>query len=383
MAILTNTIGGLLAYFLAEKIKNRSYTFYFSGLLVFFFLLILIFKLIFPAAMAGLADSSAENFYRIYNSLPLASYFIPTNWLSRVMTQGDVFGYLSSLILVIISIIIFFYVQKDKFIKNFTGLNEIKQSPDEKAGGLILFKNWGIEKKYSGINVLIIKDILSVLRVPAESGYAVFIYLMMFSFFMFFAFVQIPLQAEKDIWGRLVVFSFLWLVFFGEAYLLRLSYPLMAREVEIFWFLFSQPLKMKNIINSKLITSFILLLPLVLFSTVIWVFLPFAGDKRLLLIFISIFTLTVLGMVNTLAGVVKPYFSLGSEPEKTSTSLGGIATLLTATVICTGISYLMYNYFLGKIYLSDLLLFLAIVVFLPVAMIMYLGQNIIRRYEYY
>lgn len=381
VAILTNTIGGLIAYFLAGKISGRSYTFYFFGFLVFFFFMILIFKLIFPASMMGLSESSTGEFYRIYNNLPLTSYFIPTNWLVGIITQGDVFGYLSSLILALLSIAVYFYIQKFNFLKNFIGLNETKQLPDNKEGGLILFRNLGIEKKYSGNKALILKDILSILRVPAESGYAVFIYLMMFSFFMFFAFVRIPLHTAKEIFARLAVFSFLWLIFFGEAYLLRLSYPLMARENEAFWFLFSQPLKMKNIINSKLATSLILLLPLVLFSILIWLFLPFAGDKKLLLIFVSIFTLLVLGVVNTIMGIVKPYFSLGSEPEKTSTSLGGIATLLIATIICAGMAYLMYNYFLGKIYLPYLLLFLVLVIFLPVTIFTYLEENLIKRYE--
>jgi hypothetical protein len=320
--ILTTSLAFFLSYFLAYLIKKRTYLLSIIGVAVFFMVMFFLIYLIFPKDLTYLVEVQPEGFLKIYNKLPLSKSWLPSTWLTNMLLDGLSADALYLLILTIIVMIFAFYLQGQRFIYLFHYLNSQSHKKN-------LIKEW---KNFFHCP-LIYKDWLSVRRDPAETGYALFL-LSIAIFFFFFLFRILIFKKAANFWrNEVIIFSFIWLLFFSSAFLLRLVFPLMAKEGDNAWYIFTLPVAKTKILLSKLSLGLIMSIPLFLFSLILWGFLPVEGLDRFLIRLVTLLAILWLSLVNVFLGSIFPNFKQGNDSEAVSTSGMGIITFMATVII--------------------------------------------------
>lgn len=342
LVTLSASIGSLIAYQLAVFIHDKFYYAAVAGIGLFFFGAYAILKIIFPTSLTALYSASPEYFEQIYYQLPLVNSLIPTNLLVNTYLNGFT---IESLLLVSVIIFIAFLSISDQTNNIRTILQELRVQISKKID-----KQKSVFKKSFDIrSTLILKDWYSCIRTPSEAGYGIFLLTLVIFFFVFLSKATQTGEIERKHINDLIVFSFDWFVFFSTAFLLRLIFPLMAKEGPSFWYLFSLPIDKKEILDAKLILGLLLTIPICSFSIILWIFFPYAAEMKVLLILISIISILFLSGINSILGAIYPNFGLGYDPEKVSTGSMGIITLLLSFLATVGLSFLLYKVISGQL----------------------------------
>ena len=223
LVLLSNSIGGFISYIIAHYVKGRGFIAVSIGMLIFIAIAILLAKSIFPQELAALRSAEAEEFFNVYNSLPLSNSLLPTFWLVQLITFGNPSFTLAILVFTFAIVLFSLHFQSRTYISLCQLLKVHKNTLTS-------------YKKYSDRNLalakfpIFYKDWLSIIRSPQEVGYGVFLLSMAFFFFLILSRAGYIAEMGGKIKVDFVIFSFVWLLFFTTAYLLRLVFPLMARE---------------------------------------------------------------------------------------------------------------------------------------------------------
>lgn len=337
IVMLINSVGIMVAYFISMILSNRRL---FAGIgLALFFILgtVLLLQAIFPPEMYQLYKASPRDFLDIYYQLPLSRSYLPTFWFVRVLVDGfteySVYGLLLTGIIFIFSL----RYQTGHF---FAVCQRVKEQG-------MMYQSTILSKQASFARSrwpLLKKDLLSITRSSSETGYAFFLVSMAIFFFLFFIKSMANRSYDMPDNTVAVLFSFVWLLFFTTAYLLRLIFPLMAKEGRQRWFFLTIPLSHDHLIESKIASGMLLVIPQIFLAGIIFTLLPFTREHVLAFMIITIYSIVLLALAQGFLGTIYPNFAEGQSPERVSTSVMGIVSLLVSMAIITLMTFGVYFY---------------------------------------
>jgi ABC-2 type transport system permease protein len=340
LVLISTSLGQLISFYLVKKIKEHEKYSMVVVIGIFIILSAIFVQFVFPKNITMLTEMTEVEFYSSYKNLPLVSIPIPTKFLSDTFMYG--FSN-SSLYLLIISLIFsvgVIFIGSKKFLslfqilkdRNFKSLGHKKESLE-------------VIKILNSPEPLVIKDWLSIIRSPQDTGYGLFLISLILFFFSFLYYAMKTHEIGNQI--NLQVFSFCCFLFFSLAYFLRLSFPLMAKEGSYLWYIFTLPLKKNRLYKSKILLSLSLSIPLLLLSTILYIFF-IQSIFSFVCIFLSWIGILILSCICVTVGSIKPAFDLGDDPEKASTSISGIESLFESLMVISFLSYILYLLIIKK-----------------------------------
>ncbi|MDO8657508.1 MAG: hypothetical protein Q7K55_02110 [Candidatus Levybacteria bacterium] len=337
LVVITNAASSIFGQIAALKVKGKGILYAIFSVLIFILAGIFILKVIFPKQLFMFHRAEAEQFLSIYYSLPLSNHFLPTYWFTNYISDSNFLYGLYTAFLTISFALFSIYFQSKRFLC-------LTQSLKIHAEILSSKKIKSLDKKISKTKwPIMYKDFLSIIRLPSEAGYGFFLIAIGVFFFSLFSIAN-NVRIEKDMWQKqFIIFSFIWLLFFTTSYLLRLVFPLMAREGKNAWYIFSLPLKRDKILFSKITLGLIFSLPFIVLSVLVWILLPFGSGHIIELSIISIYSVFILALTQGSLGAIFPNFSMSESPEKISTSMMGIASLFVSIFITAVNSFVIYK----------------------------------------
>ncbi len=341
IVLLSSSIGSAIAIFAIKVANGHTAVVATTSILIFFSALAGLIQLIFPAELSTLYSASSEVFSRVFPALPLNNLGLPTAWLSMTISSGLSVHTLFAMMLTAVVVMISLRIHDDFFIP--TLLSERSRSRTTSISRV-----W--EKRIrTSRHPLLIQNWLSIIRLPEEIGYGIFLSSVAIFFFVFIA-VGTAGGFRQEAWKtQLILFAFGWVVFFTIAYALRFLYPLMGREGKNMWHIFVMPMTRKSLLVSKIQFAILMTIPPSLFAIFTWSILPFASGYRIILSGISISTIVTIAIVQTLLGAITPDFSKDSSPEKASTSGMGLLALIASTGIALFAGFLTQQFLLSVI----------------------------------
>lgn len=179
-------------------------------------------------------------------------------------------------------------------------------------------------------------------------GYLFFLLLMTISFFGLFGRGYVSNQISSRFSIDATIFAFVWFVFFSATYLIRFVYPFMMNEGRSRWWYFTIPLSAEKLLLSKIFASLAIATPLFLIAASQWWILPFSTNPEFLTV-LSVLTLLFLTFQFCLIGSLKPDFNLAYLPDKASTTLTGIFSLIVTMAYAVFGGWSMKYMFMGEI----------------------------------
>lgn len=370
--LLTNDLASLFGFIFAHLIKkDRVYIMSVGGLVVFFITFFSLIYLIFPKELFLLENAPLEKFHSVYTNLPLLNQWFPSSWIIKTLLEGFSLDFFYLLVLTLMVTGLIFFLQKQRFIFLFQSL--ILPPPSKtistKQEPLLRFP-------------LIFKDWFSITRNSSEINYSLFLFSIVIFFYFFLSRILIFKKIEDSLQDKLVIFSFVWLIFFTAAFFLRLVYPLMAKEGPVSWYIFTLPVPKTKILFNKLILGFFLCLPLLLFSFILWYLLPFKKIDRFFITLVSSITIFILSFINVFMGSILPNFHQGNDPEAVSTSGMGIATVIMTIFITITVSRLLYRTLENKLSHQVIFLFLITFAFTFYLFLFSLAKKFLKKYQF-
>lgn len=377
LVLATTSVAEIIGYYSAPFIEEKGFIAAILGIVLFFALAALVLRLIFPQSLFILHDASPNEFFALYNRLPLVSPLLPTSWLTTTIVSG----FSIQTLLAILFALLLSYLAQNLLSHRFLGLFQaLKIQPHRegsyKSGSTLALPFFTLRQPF------IYKDWLSVIRLPSEVRYGLFLLFMALFFFLLISYANRFEQSEFKLGLELVLFSFSWLLFFTTSYLLRLVFPLMAREIEAAWYLFTLPISRIRILRSKVLFGMILTLPHILLGISIWFLFPFFEKWRTVLIINSIIAVVILTLVHGLMGAISPNFDLGRDPEKVSTGSMGILTLLVSFFVIALTEFLLYVFMKGMIGVLGMEIIIASLNILLLIALLGTARSFLRHYEF-
>ncbi len=327
IVLLSSAVGMLVGLVSIVWLRGREYPAAVVGITVFFSAMLGILRLIFPPALSKLYDAPASMFMPLYNSLPLNNPILPTVWMASTITTGFSGETLIVLGLTGIVVLVCLAFLQTRLVPVLLRVRSAGHTDRVTQKGFRAFGHTRVP--------LVLKDWFSVLRLPAERGYGLFLGSVAVFFFLMLSF-GLGHDLRPGVWNiQLTVFSFAWIAFFATAFFLRFLFPLVAREGGSAWYIFTIPIPRSRILFAKILLSILFSVPVMVFAGVVWYLLPFVSAVRTQLISISVMFILILALSHVLLGAVLPNFSQGNEPEKVSTSGMGLLVLLVSGLLVT------------------------------------------------
>lgn len=374
MVIVANSVGQLIGYYIAKSLKGKGSLMVISCIIFFFSTAAIILHLIFPSSLLTFYEQTSSDFLSVYNKLPLVNPFLPTTWLSQTIASGI---NINSLYAFILALLLAFWANNISALRFVFLFQTLKTQPHlarkNKNKSFFIFTK--TERP------LLYKDWLSIVRLPSETGYGLFLLSLAFFFFLIISFSTNLDYSDLKLEVNLILFSMVWLFFFATSYLLRLVFPLIAREIEGAWYIFTLPISRRNILQSKINISLLLVIPLILLGIIIWFMLPFQKE-RVLLIVLNIWGILVLTITQALLGSIFPNFELGRDPEKVSTGTMGITTLIASIVITTIIAFTLYWFLKNTISAAGVVVIVFTFNVTLLSLLYLLSSYSLKRYEF-
>lgn len=325
---ISSTIGSLLAFVLAHFHRLVKPALYLPVLALLYILATLfLIRYLLPGDLARLLPAGASEFLPLFNSLPLNQIPLPTLAITNLLFaiwSNSLYPLITGLLLLLVLTLIYEGRRLGALRRNLASAPIIT----------FLVKNPN-PLLFNADFSLITKDILTTLRNPAEVGYGLFLLLLVLGFFLFLG-SSIRAAASVTRLTETALYGLAWFLFYSTAYLMRLVFPLMAKEGQTAWFLFTKPIRVGKIINQKTIVALILSLPLFAISLLIWPFLGDGKDLGSLALTVVIF----LTLIASYLGNLFPNFREGNDPEKVSTSAMGIFSI----VVLLTMSYILIKF---------------------------------------
>ena len=372
LSVFANLLSVVAANFIFPYLKNREWYGSIFALLLFLFSMIGFFRLIFPKKIFDWQNLDSS-FVTIYPKLPLNYNFLPNQWLTDMITSFDKLDLSSP---PIFYLIVFFlgtvFLALKIYHKNF----------------FLLYLKLKTEKKivkpasrlFFLIDAFLAKELFSVIRVPAQIGYGIFLTFLAGIFYLSFSSILKSDFSFRGFTISLALFCYLWFLFFSIAYFLRLVFVLMAVEGRMGWYLFSLPIKKETILQKKLIFALILTLPLIIGGFLVWLILPFPKQWFIFLAFLTSITLIILAKAQTFLGAIFPNFAQGEDPEKISTSGMGVFALFFSSIIAAHSTLALYNYLAHQDFFSTLyFIFFGL---LSTSLISLLAKEAVKKYQF-
>ena len=374
LVLATNAIGSFLGFYISRYIKGRGAMAALFGTVFFLGFLFAVFKIIFPQNLLLLYSANLSQFNTIYQSLPLSNSLLPSYWFTQSIVGGGM-PLLYTFVFCILLVVLFFYYEEKSFINVYQLLkvNTTRVSKSTKS-----YYKMFISTNYS----IILKDTLSITRTGTELGYLIFLTLLGVLFFLIINFSGGVGGRAAALQNQLIVFSFLAFLFYATAYVLRLIFPLMAREGDAGRFIFSLPLNKKRVYFSKLTLSLVLSFPYLAMSFLVWVIFPYGKTYFLFLsvvTLVSVFLITILG---SLTGAIFPNFSEGANAEKVSTSAMGIATLIFSLAVAFLNANIIYLVVTSSALGANLMLTAAVLYIIATLLLYLLFSSRFNSYEF-
>jgi len=378
LIVLTNSIASVIGYILAKYIRRKGYLAGILTMSIFMFIMLLIVNIIFPEGINKLYTANNHDFMEIYNNLPLSNSYLPTFWMTEIITQGiNIFGiYLSFLTIAILFTSIHF--QNNRFLSVFRDLLShpfsLRSRHKDSYNPTVQFLWNKLPLEF--------KDLLSITRLPSEIGYAFF--LISIDLFFYFLISRIrdvnyfPIQLQY----AFMLFVFAWLQFINIAFLLRIVYPLMAKEGPNAWYIFTLPISKLRILFSKIWLALIVSIPFLIFTSFAWMIVPFNKSDHWQFIIISVMSFLTIALANVLFGTIFPNFSQGKDPEKVSTSGMGIVTLFFSFLVIIFSGYLILELQKGLISICMLYLFHLFFIVVTIASLYLISVTNMKKYQF-
>lgn len=378
VVLFSHSIGSFLGFLSAFVLQGKSYLPFLGIVLLFFLSAFSLLQVIFPRGLMRLYRAEPEEFLAIYNSLPLSSTLLPTKWLTSSFTHGfDAASIGAGFLALLVALLLYFLIRKDLVII-FQKMKEREIRSTATSRLTYAASNTFLQSR----RPLLFKDWLSLRRTPSEAGYGIFL-LFLLTFFLVFFYQAVQFQPDQEVNVSTLLFIFVWFMFFSTAYLLRLVFPLMAKEGETRWYLFTIPKKRTDIVNNKILLSHVLLIPHFILSVVLWILIPLPMSITLAVIVISIITLFLLTAVTIFFGFFAPEYDYAQEPEKTSTSTSGLAALLLSALTTGGGTWLVYQTVVGQLPQQSLALLAVVVIGVLTIWYSVFAKSIISRKDLY
>ncbi len=378
LALVATALGGSIGFLLVAETGRSTLTRSLLHVGVFLGIMVLIFRLVFPPALASLTRATPSAFYPLYQSLPLARSWVPTNWLAGLITVGTPVDWLLSAALVIFLLKFYLWLECRLFLTTYWQVNS---RPQEQLG--FIFETSRLDfARQTPLRALMTKDLSAVIRSPGEIGYGVFLASLVVFFFGLFSRVSLPAGTPLSWIILLQVFAFLGLVFFTNTFLLRLAFPDMAKEGETAWYLFTQPLAPEKLWLSKVLLAQLLILPFLFVAATVWLFLSFTGRYYLLLAGCSLIMIIIITLLQAFLGLINPNFSESHSAEKISTSYMGLITLVITTTLALGVAAGLDQYLSGNAFGILTITGSVIIGLVLVGILGAVSRSGLRRYEF-
>lgn len=376
MVIVANSVGQLIGYYIAKSLKGKGSLMVISCIIFFFSTAAIILHLIFPSSLLTFYEQTSSDFLSVYNKLPLVNPFLPTTWLSQTIASGI---NINSLYAFILALLLAFWANNISTLRFVFLFQTLKTQPHLAKKNKIKNKSFFIFTKTE--RPILYKDWLSIVRLPSETGYGLFLLSLAFFFFLIISFSTNLDYSDLKLEVNLILFSMVWLFFFATSYLLRLVFPLIAREIEGAWYIFTLPISPSKILRSKTALSLVLSTPLIFLGIIIWFLMPFQRS-RILLIALSIWGIFLLTISQALLGAIFPNFELGRDPEKVSTGTMGIFTLIVSIFITTVMVSSLYLFFKSAITIVGVVV-IVFALSLPLLSLLFFASSYsLKRYEF-
>ncbi len=326
-ATLSESLGSAIGYIVSNRFKKREgYLFIIFVSLLIVTLTISLFNTILPEQLRVLYASNPGDFLSIFQQLPLNKYCLINNNIASLVTNGVFHSNPAIFIVILGSIIVALNTQITLFKNTWQQVRVILPR-------LPLFVRNPRTLKYPS---LLQKDILAVLRNPRELGYGLFLFALLIAFAgLFTRGIEVNRIPERFS-SSMIIFSWLWLSFYSITYFMRICFPSMSKEGKTRWWLFTQPIRPLQILDSKIFTGIVFSIPIFLITIAEWWLIPFKNPSILLSI-ISFLAITTLMLAITMMGIIKPDYSQSEDPGKVSTGSSGLFAL-TASLGISGIT---------------------------------------------
>lgn len=328
MVVVICALAGSLLAFIAAFFHRFLRPSYYLPLFaaVFILLTLLLIRSLLPAELARLYVAPPDVFIDIFNSLPLNQLSLPTLPLAKLVfgtLSNSLYPIVTSLTLAV-GLVLLFEAKYLVYLRQYlAGARDVFSAP--KAINPFL---------YMKTTSIAAKDVMAITRTPSEVGYGLFLLLLTFGFFFFLG-TSIRNVTSSQRLTDISYYALAWLLFYAIAYLLRLVFPLMAKEGRASWLFFTLPLRPGQILNQKILAAAVISIPLFLLSLILWSFLGVGYD----LAPAALVTLLLFAIFSALFGSLFPNFAEASRPERVSTSVMGLTTFGTLL----GLSYLVIN----------------------------------------
>ena len=281
-------------------------------------------RLIFPPALLELYYLPTEDFFTVVNSLPLLHSGLYSTWITQ-LALGQSQSLVSLVTLTVVTYLFGFIIHSGYLIRSWR----------HSWSRLIASRTVTLQIVWQVFPApLVMKDILTIIRIRKELVYAVLqlsLAAVMFGLIQRATLFRPLSRLESE---QIISLTYVWLMFFAVSYLLRFVFPLAAREGKSLWLVLPL-LSRGQLLVSKLISAIVISLPLLLLNIGLWLASPFANHG--LLVGFTEASLLVMILFLTLAGFLKPEFTQALEAEKASTSLLGLAAL-AASIVWTGLT---------------------------------------------
>ncbi len=374
LVLATNAIGSFLGFYISKYIKGRGASAVLFGTLFFLGFLFAVFKIIFPQNLLLLYSANLSRFTSIYQSLPLSNSLLPSYWFTQSIVGGGM-PLLYTFVFCVLLVVLFFYYEEKSFINVYQLLKVNTTSISKRTKS---YYKMFISTRYP----IIIKDVLSITRTGTELGYLIFLTLLGVLFFLIINFSGGLGGRAAALQNQLIVFSFVAFLFYATAYVLRLVFPLMAREGNAGRFIFSLPLNKKRVYFSKLALSLILSLPYLAMSFLVWVIFPYGKTHFLFLSVVTFISVVLIAILSSLTGAIFPNFFEGANAEKVSTSAMGIVTLIFSLAVAFLNANIIYLVVTSSALGTNLMLTAAVLYFIATLMLYLLFSSRYNSYEF-
>lgn len=374
LSMVTTVIGSVFGLYLAQKVNKNKYLWGLVGMILFFFGLVIILRLIFPPSLFRLYDVKIQDFNAVFQSLPLNQKYLPTYWLTEIVTKN--MTYIGFTVTVMIIGLIIILLGK---ISEMTPRALIRMMSGSAYTRIIFSNKANLMHTHFPI---LIKDILWIIRDPKEAGYAVFLAGVSVFFFISLCTLSFQVNFKGEWQTEFIQFAFAWIFFFATAYGLRFLFVRIVAEGKSIWHILTLPVKRTRILAEKSVFALLAGLALAGMLSVVWLVIPFArGDffRLTLITFTSVLTISI---SNLLFGTLIPDFSLNSDPEKASTSPMGLSSLVLSLLIGIGGILILRTLYLYPDFLAAFLVIYLGLIIAGIIILTGLARNAINNYEY-
>jgi hypothetical protein len=373
IVIISVSVTMPMAIFVAPLIRGKEYLMSIGGMLLFFSLMIFMLKTIFPPTLAQLYEASTVEYQLLFKSLPLNQWFLPSLWLTLIITDAFQASTLVFILFTFLLVFISIQIQIKLMWVAMTRVRSIQLMPKISASSTKIFTQTRF--------MFIYKDFLSIVRDSKENGYVIFLVSIAVFFFVFLRFGTIS-QIKNEGWQiNLILFTYVWLTFFATSLFLRFLYPIFSRESINASLLFSMPISRIQILLPKVFFGIILSVPVVAFSILVLMILPYTASFRLVIGVILFWVVLALSASQVLMGAINPNFHDGVDAEKVSTSGGGIISLITSGFIIYLGGYVLKNILESTATLNMYIGFMVLIISIIVGLFI-LARRSLRSFEF-